>query len=64
KLLCVASDLELIAAFGKEAKVAAMSGWRYKLFGKEALELRDGKLAIAVENGKLKLVPTDTKPAE
>lgn len=61
KLLCLASDLELIAAFGKDAEVAAMSGWRFKLFGKEALELRDGKLAIAVENGKLKLVKTETK---
>ena len=60
KLLCNAADLELIAAFGKDAKVAAMSGWRFKLFGKEALELRDGKLAIAVENGKLKLVKTET----
>lgn len=58
KLLCTAADLELIAAFGKEAKVPAMSGWRFKLFGKDALDLRDGKLAIAVENGKLKLVPT------
>ncbi|TAL30592.1 MAG: ribonuclease D [Alphaproteobacteria bacterium] len=58
KLLCSAADLELIAGFGKEAKVAAMSGWRFKVFGKEALELRDGKLAMAVENGKLKLVKT------
>lgn len=58
KLLCNASDLELIAAHGKEAKVDAMSGWRFKIFGKEALELRDGKVAIAVEKGNLKLVKT------
>lgn len=62
KLLCSAADLELIAAFGKEAKVAAMSGWRFKIFGKEALELRDGRLAIAVENGKLKLVRAEAEP--
>jgi ribonuclease D len=59
KLLCLSSDLELIAAFGKDAEVPAMSGWRFKLFGKEALDLRDGKLAIAVENGKLKLVKSE-----
>lgn len=59
KLLCLSSDLELIAAFGKEAKVPAMSGWRFKVFGKDALDLRDGKLAIAVENSKLKLVKTE-----
>jgi ribonuclease D len=59
KLLCTAAQLEQIAAFGKEAKVPAMSGWRYKIFGKEALDLRDGKLAIAVENGRLKLVKSE-----
>lgn len=58
KLLCNAADLELIAAHGKDAKVPAMSGWRFKIFGKDALDLRDGKLAIAVENGKLKLAKT------
>lgn len=58
KLLCNAADLELIAAHGKDAKVDAMSGWRFKIFGKDALELREGKLAIAVEKGQLKLVKT------
>jgi ribonuclease D len=61
KLLCSAADLELIAGFGKEAKVAAMSGWRFKVFGKEALDLRDGKLALAIENNRLKLVKTEEK---
>lgn len=58
KLLCPASDLDKIAAFGKDADVPAMKGWRFKLFGEEALNLRDGKMAIAVEGGKLKLVKT------
>lgn len=58
KLLCTAADLEMIAAFGKESKVPAMSGWRFKIFGKEALALREGKVAIAVENSKLKIVKT------
>ncbi len=58
KLLACASDLELIAAFGDKAEVPAMSGWQFKVFGKEALELRDGKLALAIEENKLKLVKT------
>lgn len=58
KLLCSASDLELIAAHGEDAGVPALKGWRLKLFGREALDLRAGKLAIAVENGALKLVKT------
>jgi hypothetical protein len=35
-----------------------MSGWRFKIFGKEALALREGKLAIAVEDSRLKIVKT------
>ncbi len=59
KLLASAADLELIAAYGKEAEVPAMSGWQFKVFGKEALELREGKLALAIQDGKLKLAKTD-----
>ena len=58
KLLACASDLELIAAYGDKAEVPAMSGWQFKVFGKEALELRDGKLALAIEENRLKLVKT------
>ncbi len=57
KLLARAEDLELIAALGSKADVPALSGWRLKVFGKEALQLRDGKLALAVEKNCLKLVP-------
>lgn len=56
KLLATAADLELIAAYGEKSEVPAMSGWRFKLFGKEALDLRDGKLALAIENNRLKTV--------
>lgn len=58
KLLASAADLELIAAYGDKAEVPAMSGWQFKVFGKEALELRDGKLALAIEENRLKLVTT------
>jgi ribonuclease D len=58
KLLCSAADLEQIAAFGEEADVPALKGWRKTVFGKEALELRSGRLALAVEGGTLKLVKT------
>lgn len=58
KLLARAEDLEQIAAYGEDADVAALKGWRLKLFGEDALALRDGKLALGVEGGKLKLVKT------
>ena len=58
KLLARAEDLEQIAAFGEDADVPALKGWRLKLFGEEALALRDGKVALAVEGGRLKVVAT------
>ena len=36
-----------------------LEGWRYELFGRDALELVEGKLAFAVENGKLKMTHID-----
>jgi ribonuclease D len=45
-------DLEAIAASDK-ADVPALQGWRRKLFGARALELKQGRLALTVENGKV-----------
>lgn len=58
KLLASAADLELIAAYGDKAEVSAMSGWQFKVFGKDALDLRDGKVALAVKGNNLTLVKT------
>ncbi|RBP12819.1 ribonuclease D [Roseiarcus fermentans] len=52
KLIATVDDLEAIAANDK-ADVAALSGWRRKLFGQRALELKHGRLALTVENGKV-----------
>ena len=30
-------------------------GWRFEQFGKDALDLVEGRLAFAIENGKLKM---------
>lgn len=56
KLLARAEDLEQIAAFGEEADVQALKGWRGKLFGDEALALRSGKMALAINDGKVSVV--------
>ena len=52
KLIATVDDLESIAANDKAA-VPALSGWRRKLFGERALELKHGRLALTVENGKV-----------
>ena len=52
KLIATVDDLEAIASNDK-TDVPALSGWRRKLFGQRALELKHGRLALTVENGKV-----------
>ncbi len=52
KMIATVDDLEAIASDDR-AKVAAMAGWRRELFGSKALELKHGRLALTVEEGKV-----------
>ncbi len=52
KLIATVDDLDAIAANDK-ADVPALKGWRRKLFGERALELKHGRLALTIENGKV-----------
>jgi ribonuclease D len=52
KMIASAEDLEAIAA-DDHADVPALTGWRRDLFGAQALELKHGRLALTVENGKV-----------
>ena len=52
KLIATVDELEAIAA-DDNADVAALKGWRRKLFGARALELKPGRLALTVERGKV-----------
>jgi ribonuclease D len=52
KMIATSDDLEAIAADDK-ADVPALQGWRRTLFGRRALELKQGRLALTVENGKV-----------
>jgi ribonuclease D len=55
KVIATVDDLEHIAA-DDNAKVPALAGWRLELFGEKALALKHGKLALAIEKGKVTLV--------
>ena len=54
RLLARTDELELLAA-GKRSGLAILQGWRCEQFGKDALDLVEGRLAFAVKNGKLKM---------
>jgi ribonuclease D len=52
KVIATVDDLDRIAA-NDEADVPAMKGWRRELFGDKALALKHGRLALAVDKGKV-----------
>lgn len=52
KVIATTDDLERIAV-DDEAPVPALSGWRRELFGERALALKAGRLALAVDRGKV-----------
>lgn len=50
------SDLQEIARYGRRAKIPAMKGWRYDVFGKYAIQLKKGDLAITVHKNQITLI--------
>ena len=52
KMIATVEELEAIAA-SDEADVPALHGWRRDLFGLKAIELKHGRLALTVENGRV-----------
>ena len=52
KLIANVDDLEAIAN-GDQQGVPALHGWRRELFGAKAIDLKNGRLALTVENGKV-----------
>ena len=55
RLIANAEDIEKLAAHEDE-NVAALHGWRAEVFGNDARALRQGNLAIALENGQAVVV--------
>lgn len=67
RLLTRADEMEALAAGARDLPV--LEGWRYEVFGKDALDLVEGKVAFAVEKGRMKMTHIDdvapqAQPAE
>jgi ribonuclease D len=58
RLIANAEDIERLAAYEDDG-VAALHGWRAEVFGNDAIALRKGELALAVENGQAVVVELD-----
>jgi ribonuclease D len=58
KVIATVDDLERIAT-DENADVPALKGWRREMFGNEALKLKRGGLALAIETGRVVAVERD-----
>lgn len=56
RLVASSDDLDLIAAFGEEADVPALRGWRREVFGEDALKLCRGEIGLAVRGRRLDVI--------
>ena len=54
KLIARTDELDALAA-GVRNGLNILSGWRYDEFGRDALDLVEGRMAFATEHGKLKM---------
>ena len=61
RLIASSEDLDLIAS-DDGASVPALSGWRFDVFGRDALRLKHGELALAVKGRAVGLVETGGAP--
>ena len=61
KLLARTDELEAIAS-GVRKGLPVLDGWRYEQFGRDALELVEGRLGFTVTEGKLSMVRTEAVP--
>jgi len=52
KLIAISADLDSLAS--GERTVPALLGWRHKVFGKDALDLCDGKVGLFLEGKNIK----------
>ncbi len=58
KVIATVDDLDRIAA-DDGAEVDALKGWRRELFGEQALALKHGRLALAIERSRVVTVERD-----
>jgi ribonuclease D len=58
RLVARAEELELLAA-GRRDGLAILEGWRFEEFGRDALDLVEGRLAFAIRDGKLTMTRTE-----
>jgi ribonuclease D len=52
RLIASSEELEALAR-GDKADIPVLHGWKYEVFGKAALDMKAGKLALSLKNGQV-----------
>jgi ribonuclease D len=60
RLVARSEELELLAA-GRREGLSILEGWRFEEFGRDALDLVEGRLAFAIRGGKLVMTRTEVQ---
>ena len=63
RLLARTDELDLLAS-GKRNGLAILENWRFEQFGRDALDLVEGRMAFGVVDGKLRITRMDDAPPE
>ncbi|MEO8175298.1 MAG: ribonuclease D [Sphingomicrobium sp.] len=63
KLIARTDELEALAA-GVRKNLKILSGWRFDEFGRDAVDLVEGRIGFAIEHGKLKLSRVMEEPVD
>ena len=56
RLIASGADLDAIAA-GDSDDIPALHGWRLEVFGRDALRLKRGEIALSAHGSAVKVVP-------
>ncbi|MBA3676341.1 MAG: ribonuclease D [Sphingosinicella sp.] len=60
RLVARSEELELLAA-GRREGLTILEGWRFEEFGRDAVDLVEGRLAFAIRGGKLVMTRTEAE---
>ncbi len=63
RLVARSEELELLAA-GRREGLSILEGWRFEEFGRDAVDLVEGRLAFAIRGGKLVMTRTEAEEEE
>lgn len=63
KLIATSADLDRLAA-DDDPDIPAVRGWRRKLFGADALRLKNGEIALAVDKGGVRMIDLAASSAD